>query len=85
MLKTAHTLLTVVISTALLLSTIALLFGTIGTIGTTGPTPTVPDVPFVRVEPSDPVITVETPHGIATISGPAAEYVLECAFPVIVE
>jgi len=38
--------------------------------------------PAVPVEPVDPVIVVETEFGIATISGPAAEYVLQSAFPV---
>ena len=32
-----------------------------------------------------PVIRIETEFGPATISGPAAEYVLQSAFPVVLE
>ncbi len=41
-----------------------------------------PMIPVVPDNQADPVITVETPVGVATISGPAAEYVLHSAFPV---
>lgn len=73
-----------IVRTALLCLTLAYAIHAVK-IGTTRPTPTTPTVSFVRVEPTDPVITVETEYGIATITGPAAEYVLESAFPIVLE
>lgn len=64
-----------IVRTALLCLTLAYAIHAVK-IGTTRPLPSVP---------ADPVITVETEYGIATISGPAAEYVLESAFPVVLE
>jgi hypothetical protein len=32
---------------------------------------------------SDPVIQVDTPEGLATVSGPGAEWLIETGFPIV--
>lgn len=41
--------------------------------------------PLVRVDQPETVIQVETPDGLATITGPGAEWILEMALPIVVE